>query len=120
MLIPKWVYLGLNICIGFIQWNDPRIKMNRTQFGSGGHCFRPEKYGKVKSLCKYKCGFRQTAMLSSADSTLTLDSKFVMKHNEVVASGLQFTRREDNCCAAFTSVYVFIISSCHNFPFYAV
>lgn len=63
-----------------------------------------------KSLCKFECGFRQTAMLSSADSTLTLNSKFVMEHNEVVASGLQFTRREDNRCAAlisFLCVYYF-------------
>lgn len=59
-------------------------------------------------------------MLSSADSLLTLNSKFVMKHNELVASGLQFARREDNCRAALISFYVFIISSCRNFPFYAL
>lgn len=78
------------------------------------------KSAEEQRLSKYECGFRQTAMLSPADSTLTLNRKLVMKHNEVVASGLQFTRLEDSCCAALISFYVFIISSCRNFPFYAV
>lgn len=69
----------------------------------------------ARSLCqavKEQKGFVQIRMwiqaegdaFSPADSTLTLNSKFVMEHNEAVASGLQFARCEDNRCAALISV----------------